>query len=148
LLTLPGRRRKTRCIFPQGQEICKECSYHGRQCVDQNQALLLGEAEIVDNRPNLRVRVARLESMLERLVQNDPKSAAGALNGFDAPIHFRRDSASQRRKSLHEAVLRDDVRGVPTSANSPLSSLFDNEMVRYVLFHHVQTTLTFRAVET
>jgi hypothetical protein len=126
---LSGRRRKTRCIFPPDQETCKECDYHGRRCVDQGQALLSGEADIVDNRPNLRVRVARLESMLERLVRSDPRGAAEALNGSDLPLDAGRSSISSRRKSVHDFVLRDDARGTRTNADSPLSSLFDNEMV-------------------
>lgn len=122
-----GRRRKTRCIFPSGQDICKECNYHGRRCVDQTQALLSGEADIVDKRPNLRVRVARLEFMLERLVQDDSRGAA-------KETCTRGDPTSSDRKSMQDSLLRDEVGTTHTNAHSPLSSLFDNEMVGEILF--------------
>lgn len=72
--------------------------------------------------------------MLERLVQVDPRGAAEALNEFDLPMHARRDSGSSQRRSMYDVMLRDEVRRTHTNAESPLSSLFENEMVGRILF--------------
>lgn len=68
--------------------------------------------------------------MIERLVQSDARGAADTFNDFDLARNARRASASSRRTSMHDVMLREDVRGMFTKAESPLSSLFDSEMVR------------------
>jgi hypothetical protein len=80
------------------------------------------------------MRVARLEAMLERLVQVDPSGAAEALSGFDLPMHVGREWGSSQQKSMHDVMPREEVRGTHANVNSPLSSLFDNEMVGGILF--------------
>ena len=84
----------------------------------------MGEADIVDTRPNLRVRVARLESMIERLVQNDAKCAAEPLGDLDQSMHARSDSLSPRKPS-HGVMVKPTY----TNSASPLSSIFDRRMV-------------------
>ena len=72
-----GRRRKIRCIFsPANPGICTECFARGAQCVDQEKA---DPAIIVDQRKNLRERVARLESLIDTLLeeQEHRKGAPG-----------------------------------------------------------------------
>jgi hypothetical protein len=127
-LYLSHRRRSTRCINVPGQEICTERHYHQRRCAYQTQALLSGEAEIVGIRPNLRIRVARIEYMLERLVQVDPSGEAEVLSGSDLPIPGRRGSGASQRKSMHDVKLRDELSGTHMNVTSPLSSLSDHEL--------------------
>ncbi len=86
--------------------------------------------------------------MVERLVQSGPKGTAEALKGLDLSVHAGRDSVSSRRKSIEDISLTDDVGATNTNAVSPLSSLFDNEMVGCIPVHHVLAKWISRLVET
>ncbi|TLD39568.1 hypothetical protein E2P81_ATG00555 [Venturia nashicola] len=75
------RRRKIRCIFPpDNNSVCTECFARGSRCIDQENA----ETDIVvDHRKNLRERVARLEALVESLVDDkSEKHAAEALRSL------------------------------------------------------------------
>ena len=84
----------------------------------------------MDTRPNLRVRVARLESIIERLMQEESSGAADVLGGLEFPIHSWRSSASFRCRSLHEMISGDELEDTTTDVESPLPSLLNNQMVR------------------
>lgn len=109
--------------------MCKECNHHGRRCVDQSQAPLSGEADIIDNRPNLRVRVARLELLVERLVQSNPKGAAKALNGLDLATLSRRDSASSQTEPTYDVLFKDRAMGLHADLESHMSPRLKQDMV-------------------
>lgn len=83
-----------------------------------------------DNRLNLRIRVAKLESMIERLAKAHPERAAAVLaEGSDPP------SASSPAKHPPQvpAGLRElDEIDIQSQKRSPLFRLFDNEVVRTI----------------
>ncbi|KAE9991627.1 hypothetical protein EG327_011323 [Venturia inaequalis] len=75
------RRRKIRCIFPpDNNSVCTECFARGSRCIDQEHV----ETDVVvDHRKNLRERVARLEALVESLVDDkSEKHAAEALRSL------------------------------------------------------------------
>lgn len=81
LTILSGRRRKIRCIFPpDNNSVCTECFARGSRCIDQENA----ETDVVvDHRKNLRERVARLEALVESLVDDKSDNrAAEALRSL------------------------------------------------------------------
>ena len=87
-----GRRRKIRCVpRPGDTSICTECYSRGTQCRDQQADDL--EAQLNDGRPNLRERVARLESqmsaMLSRPQQRNLISVETELGAAETLSHLR-----------------------------------------------------------
>ncbi|KAF1815077.1 hypothetical protein P152DRAFT_244678 [Eremomyces bilateralis CBS 781.70] len=71
------RRRKIKCIYAENQTVCTECFARGSKCIDQEHA---DTDSIVDNRKNLRERVARLESLLDTLLTE--RSEKGAIEAL------------------------------------------------------------------
>ncbi|KAL2349623.1 hypothetical protein BJ546DRAFT_867559 [Cryomyces antarcticus] len=56
------RRRKTRCTFtPENPSVCAGCFARGSGCVDQERAEF--DTQSLDQRENLRERVAQLEAL-------------------------------------------------------------------------------------
>ncbi|KAK7606993.1 hypothetical protein BKA81DRAFT_408717 [Phyllosticta paracitricarpa] len=110
------RRRKIRCIYSDdhpGQ--CTECFARGSKCVDQEHA----ESDaVVDNRKNLRERVAKLEALVEALLEDKgPKHAAEALRvlgkdititppSSDGPSHVQ---GSQKHPAPFLSMFNNDV---------------------------------------
>ncbi|KAK8165738.1 hypothetical protein BC567DRAFT_199897 [Phyllosticta citribraziliensis] len=110
------RRRKIRCIYSDdhpGQ--CTECFARGSRCVDQEHA----ESEaVVDNRKNLRERVAKLEALVEALLDDKTsKHAADALRALgqdiavtppssDGPSHVQ---GSQKDPAPFLSMFNNDV---------------------------------------
>ncbi|KAF2141777.1 uncharacterized protein K452DRAFT_250611 [Aplosporella prunicola CBS 121167] len=79
------RRRKIRCIFStEHAGSCTECFARGSRCVDQEHA---DNDTVVDNRKNLRERVARLESLVESLLEDrTDRGAAETLRNLAADV--------------------------------------------------------------
>ena len=111
-----GRRRKIRCIFtPDNPSVCTECFARGSRCIDQENA----ESDIVvDHRKNLRERVARLEALIETLVEDkSEKHAAEALRSLGSLDHFPPTPHSEEAPSDNG------------NAPIPVLSLFDNAVL-------------------
>ena len=63
------RRRKIRCIFSSDNpNVCSECFARGSKCLGQEEADV--DVAALDNRKNLRERVAKLEALVETLSQD------------------------------------------------------------------------------
>ncbi|KAK0659240.1 Dehydrocurvularin biosynthesis regulator [Lasiodiplodia hormozganensis] len=112
------RRRKIRCIFSDEHPgECTECFARGSRCIDQEHA---DPEAIVDNRKNLRERVAKLEALIESLL--DDRSATGAAEtlrrlGADVlPRTPHSDASAGQSKAPLMAVFDN---GVPTAAPAP-----------------------------
>ncbi|KAL0254684.1 hypothetical protein SLS55_009206 [Diplodia seriata] len=107
------RRRKIRCISSDEHPgECTECFARGSRCIDQENA---DPDAIVDNRKNLRERVAKLEALIESLL--DDRSAAGAAETL------RRLGADVLPRTPHS----DASSGLAGQTKAPLMAMFDNE---------------------
>ena len=63
------RRRKIRCIFSaDNASVCSECFARGSKCMGQEAAEV--DVSSLDNRKNLRERVAKLEALVDALSQD------------------------------------------------------------------------------
>ncbi|KZF23699.1 hypothetical protein L228DRAFT_246538 [Xylona heveae TC161] len=124
------RRRKTKCVFrPDNPSVCVECFGRGAPCIDQTHAEL-GDA-LSDNRPNLRERVARLESLLEGVlsgqttassrVNENERGAAEALSNLRSEISFSSTPVSSPDSSATDKYYPRDA---------PLISIFDNAVLK------------------
>ncbi|EKG14597.1 hypothetical protein MPH_08227 [Macrophomina phaseolina MS6] len=109
------RRRKIRCIFSDDHPgECTECFARGSRCIDQEHA---DPEAIVDNRKNLRERVAKLEALIESLL--DDQSSAGAaetlrkLGAEVSPPTPRSEGSS----------------ATPVQQTAPVMSMFDNDVL-------------------
>lgn len=125
----PGRRRKIKCTWTSDHaQICRECSQNDRTCVGQG---------IVNNslsvkRSNLKIRIGRLESIIERLSKEHPEKALEVISETDSscsPTNSS-DSLSNTGISMTQEQLRD--------LKSPLFDLFDNDVVSnsHIYDHH------------
>ncbi|KAF1987789.1 hypothetical protein K402DRAFT_403455 [Aulographum hederae CBS 113979] len=127
---LTGRRRKIRCIFSSDSSTtCTECFARGSRCIDQEHA----ESDaIVDQRKNLRERVARLESLVDTLLEDrTDRGAAEALSNLGrTPAPFP------------PTPLSDDTPSGAAVAHShaPLLSLFNNDILSRAENHTGSTT--------
>ena len=109
LTTLTGRRRKIRCIFPEGAESCKDCQDRGTTCTAQG--VSLDETiDTEDKTQGLQKRVTELEARVEQLLdakRSDPDARTTATVPTAYPI-----TALNR--------LQDRIaNGVPDESTSP-----------------------------
>ena len=131
----PGRRRKIRCIFrAEDPNVCTECFARGSRC--RGQQHVEPSPQLVDNRPNLRERVAKLEQLLEALQPGvDRKSTDRSIDRSSA------ETVGETERGAAEAlsILRSDgLTSLPISSdtqleyssNAPLLSVFDHKSVR------------------
>ncbi|KAF2098525.1 hypothetical protein NA57DRAFT_39008, partial [Rhizodiscina lignyota] len=126
-----GRRRKIRCIYSSDNpSVCNECFARGSKCIDQEHA----ESDVVlDQRKNLRERVAKLETLVETLLddKSDRTTAAEALKklgGSEFPPTPRSNNESPRAP-LTVPEREDLQRG---AIDAPVLSLFDNAVLSRV----------------
>jgi hypothetical protein len=126
------RRRKIRCIFPpEHPSTCNECFARGSRCVDQEN---IETDVVVDQRKNLRERVARLESLVDTLLEDhSDRGAAEVL----------RDLRSSRLPptpgSNTETPLGPSQQEVPGHTEQmPIYQLFNNEVVGLLAVRNVQ----------
>lgn len=112
------RRRKIRCIFsPDNPSICTECFARGSRCIDQEHA---DSDVIVDHRKNLRERVARLEALVNSLVEE--KSNAGeALRNLGSVPRVPPASQSGDSPSSIDVVVEH--------TKAPVMMMFDNAVL-------------------
>ena len=132
-----GRRRKKRCIFsPDDPSICVRCENSGTRCTQQQPELL--QNFVVDNRPNLKDRVAKLEAIIQSLAPGGsdfPGAASGDIRNESLPNTPRSlDSKIVNQKppfsmssSLGSAPLGPDI----GQKIGPISSLFNNAIVSH-----------------
>jgi hypothetical protein len=122
------RRRKIRCTFSaDNQTTCTECFARGSRCVDQEHV----ESDVVvDQRKNLRERVARLESLLVNLMDDQTdRGAAEALR------ELRGSKLPLTPSSNSESPLGPGKEELPGhSEQAPLMALFNNDVVSSCLF--------------
>ncbi|KAF2456743.1 hypothetical protein BDY21DRAFT_345984 [Lineolata rhizophorae] len=110
------RRRKIRCIFTaDNPKVCTECFARGSQCVDQEHA---DSDVIVDQRKNLRERVARLEALVDGLLE-DKQSPSPAKEKEP-----RRPGQSLLPPTPISSEASSSVPVVPE--NNPVMTMFDN----------------------
>lgn len=109
------RRRKIRCLYnDEHPGECTECFARGSRCIDQEHA---DPDAIVDNRKNLRERVAKLEALIESLL--DDRSAAGAA-----------ETLRKLGAEVNPPTPRSDGSSVtPNQSTAPLMAMFDNEVL-------------------
>ena len=141
-----GRRRKIRCIFrAEDPNVCTECFARGSRC--RGQQHVETNPQIIDNRPNLRERVAKLEQLLEALQPGvDTKSIDRGIDSSSV------DSVGDTERGAAEAlsILRaDGMTSLPLSthsqfeysSNAPLLSVFDHEIVSSEIYMNVMSIL-------
>lgn len=117
------RRRKIRCVFsPDNSTTCTECFARGSRCVDQEHV----DADvIVDHRKNLRERVAKLESLVESLLEDRPSSRTAKLFRKLESQGSPQSSTPQSPEDPQSAT--DKVHDGP-----PMMSLFSNDVLSRV----------------
>lgn len=85
-----------------------------------------------DNSNGLKVRIARLESVVERLSKLPPDQAAEMVSDASSYIHLQLPTSTSNTKEMAEALERQ-LRAIP-----PVLALFNNEIVctatRHILF--------------
>jgi len=121
------RRRKIRCLFSNDNpSVCTECFARGSRCVDQEHA----ESDVVvDQRKNLRERVARLESLVETLM--DDRTDRGAA---EALRDLRSSKLPPTPVDSEESPLGPGNQEVPGHTDQvPILALFNNEVVCSIL---------------
>ncbi|KAK8237439.1 hypothetical protein IWZ00DRAFT_445483 [Phyllosticta capitalensis] len=111
------RRRKIKCIYNENSTTCTECFARGSRCIDQENA----ESDtVVDNRKNLRERVANLEALVEALLEDKSTThAAEALRALGKDITIT-PPESDGPSRVHE----------PEKDTAPFLSMFNNELRR------------------
>jgi hypothetical protein len=127
-----GRRRKIRCIFsPDNPNVCNECFARGSKCIDQENA----ESDVVlDHRKNLRERVAKLESLVDALLDDktDQRSAAEALKKLGAGIPPTPSTNPSGGHDSPRAPLTVPIEEPSSTRDAPILSLFDNAVLTRV----------------
>jgi len=124
------RRRKIRCIFnAENPNVCTECFARGSRCVDQEHA----ESDVVvDHRKNLRERVARLESIIDTMLEEKSETKAVEVLRSMGSISSR---VPPTPSSSQGSPLNAEVGGVSNTevgmehTNAPVMMLFDNAVL-------------------
>jgi len=123
------RRRKIRCIFnADNPNVCTECFARGSRCVDQEHA---ENDVIVDHRKNLRERVARLESILDTMLEEKSETKAVEVLRSMGSVSSRVPPTPSSQGS----PLNAEVGGVSSTevglehTNAPVMMLFDNAVL-------------------
>ena len=112
-----GRRRKIKCIWLSGTaNICTECSGNGRQCLSQG--YVLDRARYSKSEPVLKIKVSRVESMIERVSR---------LQQAQSTVETSKGQSSLRQ--LQDQLLDLDHLDEFSRKSSPFFGLFNNQMV-------------------
>ncbi|MCJ1341442.1 hypothetical protein MMC09_006738 [Bachmanniomyces sp. S44760] len=134
---LECRRRKIRCVFrPDRPSVCLECFARGTRCREQK----IGDLEqpstttSVDSRTNLRERVARLENLIENILDRETPTTSRSVGesergAAEALSSLRSDALPPTPMS---SLASDSPSTYPPEqhGNAPLLSLFDNAVLR------------------
>ena len=114
------RRRKIRCIFsPDNPSICTECFARGSRCVDQEHA---DSDVVVDQRKNLRERVARLEMLVNSLMEETSDTKAA-----DPRLHLRSVEGVSQTPQSEDSPSSLDV--AVENTHAPVMMMFDNAVL-------------------
>ena len=126
-----GRRRKIKCTYEdEVTEICHECAQYGRVCERQSSTSLPRPASKVhkpNNQQRLKVRVTRLESVIQHLSKTLPElvgtSGSNSITGLElmgSKLGGRGDVDTAGGVLKHE-----------TEPSPPIYALFKNEVVSH-----------------
>ncbi|KAF2405555.1 hypothetical protein EJ06DRAFT_30234 [Trichodelitschia bisporula] len=129
------RRRKIRCIFTSDHpSVCTECFARGSRCIDQEHA----ESDaVLDQRKNLRERVARLEALVDSMVEHShDRRAAEVLRELGTTSHH--SSATPQSDSTPPRDIASESGG----RKAPLLSLFDNDVLSTAEHHKPSVATT------
>lgn len=113
-----GRRRKIKCNWTSNAAtVCNECTKYSRECIAQG--YIIDPARIDKSESLLKVKVKRMESMVERLakIQNDQAVIA------------RRDENGCSFERVQNSLVDGSELEEHASRASPLFRLFNNELV-------------------
>ena len=103
--------------------------------MSQGEVLQPGEKIVADRHSNLRIRVAKLESVIERLAKTNPERTAALLAGQQDP-DVAQEGARAKTPPYVQAGLRElDELDIQSQIRSPLFALFNNEVVSYAWDH-------------
>lgn len=126
---IKGRRRKIKCTWTSdAARVCQECSEHDRPCASQG---AVNNASI-GKRSNLKIRIGKLESIIERLSKSHPEKALEAIS--------ETDSSSSPSSRTTGPAQNNNIPGQEQlkGLKSPLLDLFDNEVVS-IIRHFIST---------
>lgn len=115
------RRRKIKCTWTSdAARVCQECSEHDRPCASQG---AVNNASI-GKRSNLKIRIGKLESIIERLSKSHPEKALEAIS--------ETDSSSSPSSRTTGPAQNNNIPGQEQlkGLKSPLLDLFDNEVLQ------------------
>ena len=115
------RRRKIKCTWTSEQAaVCRECSEHHRQCSSQG----LVDNTSVGKRSNLKIRIGKLESIIERLSKAHPEKALEVMSETDS-------SPSPSSSSIPSSQPSNAIKQMePKDLKSPFLDLFDNDVLQ------------------
>lgn len=116
------RRRKTKCIWTSSDAtVCNDCLKHKREC--QAQGYVLDRSGVAKRDTLLKIKVNRIESMVERLAKlQDEQSVV-------AP----RDENGCSFQRVQQGLLDGSELAEHATRSSPLFGLFNNEVVSAML---------------
>ena len=122
------RRRKLKCIYPIDFSPCTECTDHKRQCVSQG--VVIPAAGSPRRHQKLRVRVSRLETMIERLSQPQA-DLRGTNEGVVSPPTPAQPHADNTSILKDHRYTLEDLQELDATSQmrSPLSALLNNDTV-------------------
>jgi hypothetical protein len=126
--TLPGRRRKVRCIFLPDSHTCLDCSRRKTQCVIRHADKTSPE----DEKVTLRERIRRLESLLAETQDREPNNShqdSSLIIPSNTPQDFD---------------LREGVEGADRRA--PFVALLNDAEVCFHIGLHLDDLLTLSAI--
>ncbi|TKA44522.1 hypothetical protein B0A49_12462, partial [Cryomyces minteri] len=131
-----GIRKKMR-KGTQNPSVCAECFARGSRCVDQEHAEV--DDQSLDQRKNLRERVAQLEALVTRLLDKDPgrsdsqeKGAAEALSHMRSIDGTRGRSGSGTCAGAFPPTPSSYTVATPAEEfpeHAPLLSMFNNDVL-------------------
>ncbi len=84
-----------------------------------------------DRRSNLRIRVAQLESVIERLAKAHPERTAAVLAFQPNAAVVQEDLTTKASPSVQAGLRELDQLDIQSRERSPLLALFNNEVVSY-----------------
>ncbi|KAL3461718.1 hypothetical protein BJX64DRAFT_300084 [Aspergillus heterothallicus] len=104
------RRRKVKCLPSPGASICAGCRERGTECLSQEYAEDPSPDPTVDG-PALAQRVARVESLLETLVERISQSQGGGLTPESIPTTIAPGHSPAASRSNQSRLQGEDTGG-------------------------------------
>jgi hypothetical protein len=135
------RHRKIKCTWESATaQICNECSRHKRECISQGLVVdRRGDAttsriDKADGAAVLRIRVNRMETMVERLaklqsVNNEVVTALAPL--VRKEVEEKRDENGCSFQRIQNSLVDGSELEEHARYSSPLFGLFNNEVVSF-----------------